>query len=113
MKPRRELTHKGFKRLQSEREFSYQIGLYAGVFYASMAYLFLYGTGCNLPPIVMIVAGAVSLLFLVIGGKIMKRIFEMFRWGRHVNMKFEAMAKFLKVKFVHIPEQYECQKTTE
>lgn len=30
-----------------------------------------------------------------------------------VNMKVNALAEYLKIKFVHIPEHYKCEKITK
>ena len=104
------MTDKGFRRLQREREFQYNIGMFMGIFYAGMVTLFLFGQGADLRSIGIIITGLSALSLLSQGGRVMRAFYKLYRWFRETDMKFEALTNFLKVKFVHVPEHYECEK---
>ncbi len=42
--------------------------------------------------------------------KIMKEAFMKYTGIRTINMKLQALTDYLKVKFIHVPEHYECEE---
>ena len=86
------MTDKGFRRLQIERQFQYNIGMFLGFIFASMGYLFIVGTGTFVHP--MLIAGAMFLPLLSLGGKAMRAFYKMYRWFKHTDMRFDALCKF-------------------
>ena len=60
-----------------------------------------------------------SYFIIIVLLSILGRRDVMFTWLKewlgikHITMKMEALASYLKVKFVHVPEHYECQKVSD
>ncbi len=97
-----------------KREHHYNCGLMVGMCFTASFFLILVTVRQTLWLVVPIIL--FSLLVPFIANLIMKGENAMLTSIKKalgitvINMKLEALAKHLKVKFLHVPEHYECKK---
>jgi len=103
---------------ERKQVFWHDQGMLTGIALAVMGFV-IYGALMQLMWIIPIALVSALILTLGLGPIIMTRRSFMFtalrRWlgVEAAEMKLQAVAKFLKVKFKHIPEHYECEKLEE
>lgn len=81
------------------------------------AFIILLYVGCLISNLKVIIAGAVIIglapiltPIIIKGEKTMLKLLGDYLGVRTISMKLDAVANYLKVKFIHIPEHYECKK---
>ncbi len=105
------------RNIQRQNQFHYEMGLLYGLAFATivcmvvgallgfvkfMFFCMLFG-----------MAGVVLIKLIIKGDKIMINTIKNALGITKVNRKLQALAEYLKVKFVHVPEHYECRELIE
>lgn len=99
---------------QKMNDFHHETGLLYGIGFTGIFFLLvcaLYGA-VKVVMICMIFGLMIGLIIKLItkGEGIMGDIIRRALGIREIKMKMQALADYLKVKFIHIPEHYKCKK---
>jgi hypothetical protein len=99
---------------QREKDFHYEMGLVYGMSFATAVCMVvgaLFGfVNFTLFCMLFGMTGVLCIKIIIKGDRMMINVIKNALGIKKINMKLQAIAEYLKVKFVHIPEHYECHE---